>query len=556
MKRTLSLLVLLGLAVWTAAPAMARGEDQAGPSTKGVPTRFEIKMRILEGNRSEPARPAKPVTASFLKFQNLVNFDTPEDLQVEQQIRKLYGLKELSLVTEAPVLWEKGFAERAFHMFRINGQEYLVLVTPGRLVEKNQFRIEVYEQSSDKKASLLDTEFSLPEKSAAVFGFENTEGKPYFITLRVQRRVTESAPAEGTGGNQNVTPAKLVKQVDPVYPEAARKARVEGAVILEATTDTYGRVANVKVLRSIPLLDQAAIDAVKQWVYEPVVVDGKPVPMTFTVTVQFKFSEKKPEVGGVVGRIYGGVEGGVKGGVEGGIAGGVEGGVQGGVKGGVEGGVQGGVSGQDLKEFEKGAVRAVGKIEPPKLLKEVAPVYPEAARKARVQGLVILEIKSDETGNVVDVRILRSIPLLDQAAIEAVKQWKYEPLIVDGKARSVIFTVTVNFILKDGGASKSLEKFAQGAVKAEGEIQPPAQIKDVMPAYPEAARQAQVQGTVILSVRTDEAGHVADVMVLRSIPLLDQAAIDAVRQWAYEPKIIDGKAVPVVFTVTVRFVLK
>jgi protein TonB len=65
-----------------------------------------------------------------------------------------------------------------------------------------------------------------------------------------------------------------------------------------------------------------------------------------------------------------------------------------------------------------------------------------------------------------------------------------------------------------------------------------------------------VEGVVILGVKTDEEGKVKDVIVLRSIPLLDQAAIDAVRQWVYEPLVIDGKAVPVVFTVTVRFQLK
>ena len=67
---------------------------------------------------------------------------------------------------------------------------------------------------------------------------------------------------------------------------------------------------------------------------------------------------------------------------------------------------------------------------------------------------------------------------------------------------------------------------------------------------------AGVQGTVILAVKTDETGKVADAVVLRSIPLLDQAAIDAVRQWVYEPFVKDGKAVSVVFNVTVRFQLK
>jgi protein TonB len=63
---------------------------------------------------------------------------------------------------------------------------------------------------------------------------------------------------------------------------------VAGVVILEATTDIYGRVATVKVLRSIPLLDQSAIDAVRQWVYEPMVINGRPRGVIFTVTVRFE----------------------------------------------------------------------------------------------------------------------------------------------------------------------------------------------------------------------------------------------------------------------------
>lgn len=532
-------LIVIGLVAGGLAalgPALARAEDGADQA---------LKMRILGGDREGPAQPAKPVTASFLKFQKLINFDTPEDVQLEQQIKKLYNLEELSLVTETALVWEKGKAEKALHMFRLNGQDYQVAVTPGRPAGKNQFRIEVLEKSAGKTSDLLDTEFTLPDKSAAVFGFENTQARPYFITLRLTGLGgTVGGPGARPvgGGDQKVMPPKLVKQVNPVYPEVARKAHVEGAVILEATTDTYGRVANVKVLRSIPLLDQAAIEALKQWVYEPMITDGKPQPITFTVTVQFRLDDKKkPEVGGVVGGVYGGVEGGVEGGVKGGVQGGVEGAR---------------TQAEDIKAFEKNAVRAVGDIQPPQLLKEVAPVYPEIARKAGVQGAVILEVKSDEQGTIVGVRILRSIPLLDQAAIEAVKQWKYEPLVLDGKPRQVIFTVTVNFMLKDGGEAKAFDTFTRGAVKAEGEVQPPEQIKHVFPLYPEAARQAGVQGTVILGVKADEAGRVVDVMVLRSIPLLDQAAIDAVKQWAYKPKVIDGNAVTVVFTVTVRFVLK
>lgn len=84
-----------------------------------------------------------------------------------------------------------------------------------------------------------------------------------------------------------VKPPRLVKRIEPAYPDIARLSQVQGVVILEATTDIYGRVVAVRVLRSIALLDAAAIDAVRQWVYEPLLINGRPRPVTFTVTVTF-----------------------------------------------------------------------------------------------------------------------------------------------------------------------------------------------------------------------------------------------------------------------------
>ena len=466
MKKSIFFLAVVVIGIGAFATLTARGEDEAIQGLKGSASMFELKMRILEGSREKPAQPAKPVTSSFLKYMSFVNFDLDEDVQAEQQIKKLYNLKDLSLVTEDNLVWDKGKSEKAIHMFRLNGQEYLVMVTPGRLIEKNQFRIEVYEQANDRKTNLLDTEFSLPDKGAAVFGFEDTSLTPYFISLRIVGwgGVLGGAwsggvplyPGAGPKPGEKVMPPRPVKQVDPIYPELARQARVEGAVILEATTDTYGRVDSIRVLRSIPLLDQAAVDALKQWVYEPMVIDGKPRSVTFTVTMQFKLDEKnKPKVGGLVGGVRGGVSTGVSGGVAAGVEGGVKGGVSGGIEGGVVGGVLGGVAGARDKQFEGDAVRAVGDVKPPTLVKQVDPLYPEIARQARVEGTVIVEAKADENGDVVDARILRSIPVLDQAAIDAVKQWKYEPLIIDGKPRKVIFTVTVRFSLKEGDKAKN-----------------------------------------------------------------------------------------------------
>ena len=72
-----------------------------------------------------------------------------------------------------------------------------------------------------------------------------------------------------------------------MYPSIAQSARVQGVVIVEATIGPDGRVAEARVLRSIPLLDQAALDAVKQWVFTPTLLNGTAVPVIMTVTVNF-----------------------------------------------------------------------------------------------------------------------------------------------------------------------------------------------------------------------------------------------------------------------------
>ena len=92
-----------------------------------------------------------------------------------------------------------------------------------------------------------------------------------------------------------------------------------------------------------------------------------------------------------------------------------------------------------------GAVRVGGNVGPPVKLVDVPPVPPEMAVRANVHGIVILEIIIDVDGTVKDARVLRSIPLLDAAALEAARQWRYEPTTIGGKAVPVIMTVSVTF---------------------------------------------------------------------------------------------------------------
>jgi protein TonB len=105
----------------------------------------------------------------------------------------------------------------------------------------------------------------------------------------------------GGGGNGPAPPAseplrvggdvrapQKLRHVNPVYPEIAKAARVQGEVVLECVIDADGRVAGVRVLRGVRLLDDAAVAAVSQWVYRPTLLNGQPVPVIMNVTVHFR----------------------------------------------------------------------------------------------------------------------------------------------------------------------------------------------------------------------------------------------------------------------------
>jgi len=131
-----------------------------------------------------------------------------------------------------------------------------------------------------------------------------------------------------------------------------------------------------------------------------------------------------------------------------GAEGGIEGGVDYGAGGGLPANLEGGLLYRLVGEPDEPVVRAAGDIKPPKLVRRIEPDYPEIARQARVDGIVILEATTDVFGRVTGVRVLRSIPLLDAAAVNAVRQWVYEPMVINGRPRPVTFTVTVRFVLK------------------------------------------------------------------------------------------------------------
>ena len=144
------------------------------------------------------------------------------------------------------------------------------------------------------------------------------------------------------------------------------------------------------------------------------------------------------------------------------------------------------------------------------------------------------------------------------AAVASVRQWRYDPpaeapLTFAVKVPVKIGPEVMEFKPAPGNAAPRDNVRRDDALRVGGNIKAPKKIKDVRPIYPPIAREAGVAGVVILEVRIGADGFIEDGRVIKSIPLLDEAALDAVKQWQFEPTLMNGQPIPVIMTVTINF---
>jgi TonB family protein len=110
--------------------------------------------------------------------------------------------------------------------------------------------------------------------------------RPPAVTTGVTAGVVD-APVRLPSQGSSVAAPRKIYDVRPVWPDEARRAGVQGIVIVEFTVDVDGNVAGARILRGIPLLERAALDCVRQWRYEPTLLNGRPVPYKMTAAVTF-----------------------------------------------------------------------------------------------------------------------------------------------------------------------------------------------------------------------------------------------------------------------------
>jgi TonB family protein len=339
-----------------------------------------------------------------------------------------------------------------------------------------------------------------------------------------------------TAKAETAIPIKIL-DVTPEYPAVAHSARVAGRVVGEVEIAPAGTVASARILCSIPLLDNAMLDAIRQWRYRP---QRREANLRAIVTANF-----------------------------------------------------------DL-QFEDGTQlrrEPCTPTEPPGVPVRAAPSTltkiggadpvptPEQLRKSVVMSkrsdfVVIVEFDIAPEGFVYGARVIKSEPYLDQTVLDAVSTWTFAPPMVDGKPAAVLTLRSFKFqasptpiaprtdrpFVEEGSPDAAeLAGIRNESIKAYrvgGAIKPPIKLKHAYPVFPQLALSARVEGILVLEAVIGREGRVLDARPLLLYEpgnrrsggeLLHAAAFAAIRQWRYTPTMVDGKAVPAIMTITLNF---
>jgi TonB family protein len=229
--------------------------------------------------------------------------------------------------------------------------------------------------------------------------------------------------------------------------------------------------------------------------------------------------------------------------------------------------------GQDSQPNSSASSTSKQFVVPAHLIKRIDPIYPLEARQRVVQGAVVLKAMIATDGTVKNIKIASGDPMLRNAAVDAVSQWRYEPARVEGVASAADTTISLNFSMgvtlkqtlfdvtqtqtgADGveiAAPAPLPAPPAGVTRVSGRVMAGQLEKKVDPVYPADAIAVDARGDVILLATITKTGEVGDVQAVSGPYRFRDAATAAVKQWRYRPYEVDGTAVEVQATITVNF---
>ena len=206
-----------------------------------------------------------------------------------------------------------------------------------------------------------------------------------------EKKPPDQPPPAAPGDSTVLEPIKSVKAT---YPDEAREKRLQGRVVVKVQVSETGDVESAEVTSGDPIFAKAAIEAAKKWKFKPFIRNGKPETVYTLIPFNFAFADN--------------------------VA--------------------------DAKPPQR--IRVSSGVSQGLLIHKVNPVYPPAARSARVQGTVVLQAVIGKDGQIADLHVITGDPMLAPAAIGAVQQWRYKPYLLEGQPVEVDTQIQVNFQLR------------------------------------------------------------------------------------------------------------
>ncbi len=209
-----------------------------------------VDLRLYQGEREKKSAEPTVVTSYYLRPISSAGKILDMDLSDEkEELKKIFNLVGIKLMTQAKWAWKTGLREKQFELIVLNGRKFIVQLT--LLKKKDHFKLEVLEWGKKKDKENLQAVLIIPQGKTSVFGFEDTLGKPYFLSC--QRHPDKEGVSDEPVKVRALKRPKLIKKIKPVYPEAALRAKIQGQVNAEVVTDIYGRVVDIAKIEGHPL---------------------------------------------------------------------------------------------------------------------------------------------------------------------------------------------------------------------------------------------------------------------------------------------------------------
>jgi len=239
-------------------------------------------------------------------------------------------------------------------------------------------------------------------------------------------REAPASPQNPLSDTKFLEPIKIVK---PIYPAQAEKDQLQGEVMVKLTVSESGDVEKVEVISGNPILAGAAVDAARKWKFKPVIRNGEAVKASTRIPFDFAYPDRVTDIKPKEARSRDDQQSAKSEDMN--------------TK----------SSSPDPKTAESGTlqpsrVRVAQGVVQGMVVHRVAPVYPPEAKRARIQGTVVLAAIIGKDGKIKNLNVISGPSMLVDAAVGAVQQWRYRPYVLQGEPVDVDTTITVNFNLR------------------------------------------------------------------------------------------------------------